>query len=57
MFQEDWFGQASPETESHVISNGPWAFTPVKKKAEPSTSVHNPYGLLRSPWNTNPTPW
>ena len=57
MFQEDWFGQASPETESHVISNGPWAFTPVKKKAEPSTSVHNPYGLLRSPWNTNPTPY
>ena len=21
------------------------------------TRVHNPYGLLRSPWNTNPTPY
>ena len=65
LFQDDWFGSANPENPQHIIDQGRWAFTPVVYAAphfdESSTAVEsnitNPYGLLRSPWNTNSVPY
>ena len=36
---------------------GRWAFTPVLQDARKFSAITNPYGLLRSPWNTNPVPY
>lgn len=57
MFSDDWFGSASPMTETHAIETGRWAYTRVMSNAQNFSRTHNPYGLLRSPWNTNPTPY
>lgn len=56
IFADDWFGKASPTTEGHMIVNGRWAYLGVGKQAD-ADGISNPYGLLRSPWNTNPTPY
>lgn len=56
IFHPSWFGAASPETKEHVISKGRWAYLSVGKEADP-LGIRNPYALLRSPWNTNPTPY
>eukprot|EP00903_Cladosiphon_okamuranus_P013777 g12823.t1 len=55
IFQDDWFGEASPNNEFHTVDRGRWAYTPVMQDAW--DFVHNPYGLLRTPWNTDPTPY
>ena len=57
IFSEDWFGPASPQQEDHVVNIGRWAFTPVLQDARKFSAITNPYGLLRSPWNTNPVPY
>lgn len=56
IFNPDWFGMASPSSKDHVITEGRWAYLSVGKQAD-KDGVRNPYGLLRSPWNTNPTPY
>ena len=59
-FDEAWFGDSSPAPEQdHVVNTGRWAYTPVLKGAEARafSNITNPYGLLRSPWNTNPIPY
>ncbi|CAM9764660.1 unnamed protein product, partial [Ectocarpus sp. 4 AP-2014] len=55
IFNDDWFGEFSPRNELHTVTKGRWAFLPIQPDAW--DSVHNPYGLLRSPWNLNPTPF
>jgi len=57
IFDDGWFGAASPNNDKHVIDAGRWAYTPIAREASNYTRTHNPYGLLRSPWNTNPTPF
>lgn len=57
VFGEDWFGSANPQTEDHVVDHGRWAYTPVMQRARDFSNITNPYGLLRSPWNTNPVPY
>ena len=57
IFDEDWFGSSSPGSDKHVIETGRWAFTPVMQHAHGFSNITNPYGLLRSPWNTNPVPY
>jgi len=54
IFRDDWFGVANPGNDDHVIDRGIWAYTEVAKNRAGSDSPRNPYGLLRSPWNTNP---
>lgn len=53
----DWFGTATPGEQEHVVPDGRWAYTPVMQDARGWSNITNPYGLLRSPWNTNPTPF
>ena len=56
IFDDDWFGAANPPNANHVVTEGRWAYTRVTVGAL-ETSPRNPYGLLRSPWNTDPTPY
>ncbi|CAM9678592.1 unnamed protein product [Ectocarpus sp. 12 AP-2014] len=55
IFAADWFGDASPDNSLHTVDKGRWAYLPVMKDA--TDFVHNPYGLLRSPWNVDGTPF
>lgn len=59
LWNPDWFGSASPNSTDHVINTGRWAYTQVAQvdKVAGDSTISNPYGLLRSPWNTNPTPY
>ena len=57
IFNDDWFGASSPANADHIVDTGRWAFTPVMTDARDFSDMTNPYGLLRSPWNTNPTPY
>ena len=58
IFDDDWFGAVVTNNSQHVVTTGRWAYTPVLRDAEGAFSnVTNAYGLLRSPWNTNPTPF
>ena len=57
MFLDDWFGVASPSTADHVVTEGRWAYTSILSDADDYSNITNPYSLLRSPWNTNPTPY
>lgn len=31
VFQDDWFGEASPNNEFHTVDRGRWAYTPVMR--------------------------
>lgn len=60
IFNDDWFGSVDPGAQSrHVVQEGRWAFTPVLHgpSARAFSNITNSYGLLRSPWNTNPVPY
>jgi hypothetical protein len=57
IFGDEWYGSNSPSNHDHIVDSGRWAYTPVMKKARDFSAVTNPYGLLRSPWNTNPVPY
>ncbi|KAH8062373.1 hypothetical protein JL722_3290 [Aureococcus anophagefferens] len=57
IFRDEWFGSANPNRSDHAIAHGRWAFTHVMNAATSFSNVTNPYGLLRSPLNTNPTPY
>jgi len=39
------------------VDTGRFAYTPVMADARGFSELTNPYGLLRSPWNTNPVPY
>jgi hypothetical protein len=58
IFAADWFGNASSaEHPDHVLDAGVWAYTSIKRDARGYSSVTNPYGLLRSPWNVFRAPF
>ena len=57
VFGESWFGSAAPGGAHHVVETGRWAYTRLLDAASGArdySSITNPYGVLRSPWNTNP---
>ena len=68
MFRDDWFGAASPTSKDHSIERGLWAGVRLpdgsaykEKWNIPKTGSLNPfvngYGVMRSPWNNNPSPY
>ena len=59
IFREDWLGALSPASSDHAIDEGRWAYTEVHAypKDADADVIRNPYGLLRSPWNTDKTPF
>jgi hypothetical protein len=73
VFQDDWLGEADPEGHVVNKGRWAYltikAHAPVRA-AHPAysrveehvyvieqTQTHNVYGLLRSPWNANPSPY
>lgn len=57
VFDETWFGEASPPSPLHTVLTGRWAYTPVMSHARRYSNITNQWGLLRSPWNQNPVPF
>lgn len=68
IFDPDWFGPVqnvkaanadsdAVSTGTHIVSEGRWAYTPIMANAGAFSPVTNAHGLLRSPWNMNPTPF
>uniref|UniRef100_A0A7S2SA39 Tyrosinase copper-binding domain-containing protein n=1 Tax=Rhizochromulina marina TaxID=1034831 RepID=A0A7S2SA39_9STRA len=57
IFQDDYFGSNSPDNEDHIVTEGRWGYLPIMANAREFSTIVNPYGLLRSPWNTNPVPY
>lgn len=43
--------------ELHTPTRGRFAYVPAMSNATEFSRVHNSYGLLRSPWNNDPTPF
>ncbi|CAN0073283.1 unnamed protein product [Ascophyllum nodosum] len=57
IFSDDWFGDASPSNALHTVDRGRFAYLPVLKNAADYGYIHNAYGLLRTPWNLDFTPF
>jgi hypothetical protein len=57
VFGPQWFGTASPDNEWHTVTEGRWAFVPTMANARNFSRITNSYGLLRAPWNNDPTPF
>ena len=57
IFNESWFGATSPGGKMKTVTEGRWAYTPVKSMARSYSNITNQWGLLRSPWNQNPVPY
>jgi len=57
VFNDQWFGTNAPSNKDHVVDTGRFAYTPVMADAREFSSITNPYGLLRTPWNTSPVPY
>jgi|MDSY01.2.fsa_nt_gb hypothetical protein len=57
VFSDSWFGSASPDNTLRTVQSGRFAFTPTKTHAVTFSQVYNSYGLLRAPWNGDPTPF
>lgn len=52
---EDLVGPSN--NSQRVVDSGRFAFTPLRTNARSYSNVTNAYGLLASPWDTNPTPF
>jgi hypothetical protein len=57
IFSETWFGNVNPDNDLHVVTQGRWAYTPAMTDARDFSQVYNSYGVLRAPWNADPTPF
>lgn len=65
IFSDQWFGSIPSSVQGGPILSGRWAYLhlPLMKdvieadKETMKTSFSNSYGLLRSPWNSNPSPF
>ena len=61
IFQEDWFGEAFPDSSDYTQTSGRWSEVELGTKQDlvgifPEASIiSNSFGLLRSPWNTQST--
>jgi len=57
VFSEDWFGDAVCNNSDHTPIQGRFSKVPVMEDATNFSALVSPYGLLRSPWNSDPTPY
>ena len=57
VFSNDWFGDAECEGDDHMPTAGRFAYVPTMTDASDFSLIVSPYGLLRSPWNSDPTPY
>lgn len=57
VFHPDWFGDAAPDNLLHTITKGRFAYVPARPTAWNFSDITNSYGVLRAPWNNDPTPF
>ncbi|CAM9942282.1 unnamed protein product [Scytosiphon promiscuus] len=57
IFSDDWFGSAAPGNAMRTPDRGRFGYIPTMLDAAEYSVVHNSYGMLRSPWNNDPTPF
>lgn len=57
IFASSWFGDLSPDNNLHTVTDGRWAYEQAMTRAENFSAIHNSYGVLRAPWNNDPTPF
>ena len=57
VFADDWFGAANPANDLHTPVKGRFAFVSALANASQYTGFVNSYGLMRAPWNNDPTPF
>jgi hypothetical protein len=57
VFSADWFGDSSCNNTQHTVTEGRFEYVSTMQHAENYSSLFNPYKLLRSPWNVDPTPY
>ncbi|CAJ1407717.1 unnamed protein product [Effrenium voratum] len=52
-----WFGSSEGDpSEGHAVKDGRFAHWRVRADAHEVANLSNPFNLLRSPWNVNPSP-
>lgn len=56
VWHEDYFG-SSIGSDVHAVTTGRFAYIKVPTDNDPSSTAHNAYGTLRSPWNLNASPY
>ncbi|KAJ8602177.1 hypothetical protein CTAYLR_003499 [Chrysophaeum taylorii] len=54
LWSPNWFSVGDPSNALRVVDSGRWAWLPVPKGR---ITTKNAYGLLKVPWNTDPTPF
>ncbi|CAM9254244.1 unnamed protein product [Phaeothamnion confervicola] len=57
VFSGDWFGEAAPSNTLRTVTAGRFAYAPAMAQAREFSALTNSYGLLRGPWNNDPTPF
>lgn len=57
IFSSSWFGEASPNNDLHTVTDGRWAYESAMSNAWNFSKIVNSYGVLRAPWNNDPTPF
>jgi hypothetical protein len=57
VFSDDWFGEASPANDLHATVSGRFGFVFTLCDASEYSALVNSYGLMRAPWNNDPTPF
>ena len=57
LFSDDWFGSASPDNDLHTVVDGRWSFVKSMVGAREYSHWVNSYGIMRAPWNSDPTPF
>jgi len=57
LFSDDWFGAASPDNDLHTVVDGRFAFVPTMTASKDYSYWTNSYGVMRAPWNSDPTPF
>eukprot|EP00752_Nemacystus_decipiens_P001330 g1320.t1 len=57
VFSDDWFGAGAPMNPQKTPDRGRFAYVPVMANATEYSQFYNPYGLLRSAWNTDRNPF
>jgi len=55
IFRPDWFGDA--HNDEQTVIEGRWAYKLKIPDDQWDNQRHNSYGMMRSPWNNNPSPW
>ncbi|KAJ8606643.1 hypothetical protein CTAYLR_008385 [Chrysophaeum taylorii] len=57
VFADDWFGAAAPANPLRTVVRGRWAFVRAMTRSQNFSDIYNSYGVLRAPWNNDPTPF